>query len=366
MLFFRARRPLMATVLIVLLAGCSTKPEVAEPPRVARVAQVEGADARAISVYPGEVHARYESALGFRVGGKINARHVDVGNHVDKGQVLADLDPRDLELASSSARATLASAQAALRLAKSEYDRYQTLRESNFVSQLSLEAKENALEAARAHVTEAKAALDATSNQTGYAGLRADADGVITAVTAEVGQVVGMGQPVLTLAHDGASEVEISIPEQAIAQIRIGTATQIELWTESGKRSNGRVREVAPSADATTRTFRVRVAFDDELAKPRLGQSARVYFASVDTEARFVVPLSAVYEKQGKPALWQVDPTTRKVHLIPVTIDKFGETDAFISDGLIAQTWIVTAGVHRLREGEIINPIDARNRRVSF
>ncbi len=366
MLAFRVSHPVTATLLIALLAGCGAKPEIAEPPRVARVAQVEGADARAISVYPGEVHARFESALGFRVAGKINTRHVDVGSHVSKNQLLAELDPRDLELARSSSVATLASAQAAMRLASSEHERFQTLQKSNFVSQIALEAKANALESARAHVTEARAALAAARNQAGYAELRADADGVITSVSAEAGQVVGTAQPVVTLAHDGASEVEISIPEQAISRIQIGTSTQIELWTDSGVRSDGRVREIAPSADATTRTYRVRVAFDDEKSQPRLGQSARVYFSSSDAEARIAVPLSAIYEKEGKPALWQIDTATRKVHLIPVTIDKFGDTEALISAGVAAHAWIVTAGVHRLREGEIINPVDARNRRVSF
>ncbi|HET9034288.1 MAG TPA: efflux RND transporter periplasmic adaptor subunit [Dokdonella sp.] len=360
-------RPILGATLIALLASCGAKPEVAEAPRVARVAQVETANDKGVSVYPGEVRARYESALGFRVGGKIKARLVDVGNHVDKGQVLAELDPRDLELASSSARATLASAQAAFRLAESEHQRYQTLHAQNFVSQINLEAKANALEAARAHVTEAQAALNAATNQTGYADLRADADGVITTVLAEAGQVVGTGQTVLNLAHDGASEVEINVPEQAISGMRIGSEAQVELWTDSGNRSSGRVREIAPAADATTRTFRVRVAFDDESSKPRLGQSARVYFfASNNAQGRFIVPLSAVYEKEGKAALWQFDTATRKVHLTPVVVDKFDETVAFISEGLVVQTWIVTAGVHRLREGEVVSPIDAQNRRVSF
>lgn len=366
MLALRDCPTVAATALIALLAGCGAKPNVAEPPRVARVAQVEVADGREISVYPGEVHARFESALGFRVAGKLTTRRVDVGNHVSNGQVLAELDPRDLQLARSSARATLASAQAAMRLATSEHERFQTLQQRNFVSQLALEAKANTLEAARARVAEARAALDAARNQAGYANLRADADGVITTVSAEAGQVVGTAQPILTLARDGASEVEISIPEQAVSRIQIGTPAQIELWTDSGVRSEAHVREIAPSADATTRTYRARVAFDDESTNPRLGQSARVYFASSAADARFSVPLSAVYEKEGKAALWQVDPATRAVHLIPVTIDKFGETAALISAGVAAQAWIVTAGVHRLREGEIINPIDASNRRVSF
>lgn len=366
MLSIHASRPLAVTVLIVLLAACGTKPEVAEAPRVARVAQVDAATALDISIYPGEVHARYESALGFRVGGKISSRQADVGSHVSKDEILAKLDPSDLELARSSTGASLSSAQAAYRLAKSEHERYQTLLKRNFVSQLSLEAKTNALEAARAHVAEAQAALDAARNQAKYAELRADADGVITAVSAEPGQVVGAGQTVVTLAHDGASEVEIDVPEQAISQIQIGSVAQVELWTDAGTRGNGHVREIAPSADAITRTFRVRVTFEDESRKPRLGQSARVYFASDDTQGRFAVPLSAIYEKDGKPALWRVDTATHQVHLIPVAVDRFGETDAFISEGLIAQAWIVTAGVHRLREGEIINPIDSLNRRITF
>ncbi len=361
--FFRAAA---GATLMFMLAGCSSQAELAEPPRVARVAQVESANAKSIAVYPGEIHARYESALGFRVSGKIRSRHVDVGSEVKKDQVLAELDPRDLELARSSASASLASAQAALQLAQSEHQRYQTLHERNFVSQFDLEAKTNALAAARAHVAEARAALETSRNQAGYAELRADADGVITTISGEVGQVVGTGQSIMTLAHSGASEVEISVPEQAIAQLKVGGKAQIELWTDSGTRSDGSIREIAPGADATTRTYRVRVAFADESSNPRLGQTARVYFASQDNVGQFLVPLSAVYEKDGKPALWNVDPSTRKVHLTPVGVEKFGETDALISNGLSAKAWIVTAGVHRLREGEVISPIDALNRRVTF
>ena len=359
-------RVVSAALLAAVLAGCTSQAGVAEPPRVARVAQVESASVQALEVYPGEVHARFESALGFRVAGKIRARRVDVGAHVTRDQVLAELDPQDLVLAASSAQASLASAQAALQLARSEHDRYKTLFDRNFVSQFDLEAKSNALEAARAHVAEARAALDTARNQTGYAELRADADGVITAVSGEVGQVVGTGQPVMTLAHDGASEVEIDVPEQAVAQLKVGASAQVEFWTESGKLHDGQVREIAPGADATTRTYRVRVAISDPTASPRLGQTARVYFASAAQEGQFIVPLSALYEKDGKPAIWQVDTKTRKVHLSQIDVDQYAETGALVSNGLIAKAWIVTAGVHRLREGETINPIDSLNRSVTF
>ena len=361
-------RPLLAggLLLVLLVSGCQAPPPASEPPRVARVAQVAPANAQDIEVYPGEVHARFESTLGFRVAGKINARHVDVGNQVVSGQVLAELDPRDLELARSSSKATLASAQAAMQLAKSEFERYQTLRQRKFVSEFELEAKTNALAAARAPVAEAQAALDASRNQAGYAELRADADGVITAVSGEAGQVVGTGQAVMTLAHDGASEVEINVPEQSISRLKVGTSAQIDLWTEAGKQHGGRIREIAPSADPTTRSYRVRVSFDDESAKPLLGQTARVYFASNKDAERFLVPLGAVYEKDGKAAIWQVDARTRAVHLMPVEVVRYTESGALIGNGLSAGDWIVTAGVHRLRESETINPIDELNRRVSF
>lgn len=353
-------------LLVLLLTGCQAPPPTSESPRVARVAQVEPAHTQDIEVYPGEVHARFESSLGFRVSGKISARRVDVGNQVRDGQMLAELDPRDLELARSSAKATLAAAQAALKLAKSEYGRYQTLRQKNFVSQFDLEAKTNALASARAHVAEAQAALDASRNQAGYAELRADADGVITTISGEVGQVVGTGQTIMTLAHDGASEVEISVPEQSIGRLKVGASAQIELWTETGKQHAGRIREIAPSADATTRSYRMRVSFDDESTKLLLGQTARVYFASDEDSQRFLVPLSAIYEQDSKAAIWQVDAKTRNVHLTPVEVVRYTESGALISNGLIDGGWIVTAGVHRLREGETINPVDALNRPVSF
>jgi len=348
------------------LAGCSSQAEISQTERVARVAQPLPGAGQSVAVYPGEVHARYESALGFRVAGKINARHVDVGALVVRDQVLAELDPRDLALASASTRASLGAAVAADKLAQSEHDRYKALQARNFVSQFELDAKINALESARAHVAEARAALDAARNQAGYAELRADADGVITTIGAEAGQVVGAGQVVVTLAHDGASEVEINVPEQQVASYSAGQPAAIELWTDSGTRHSGRVREIAPGADATTRTYRVRVAFADDKAAPRLGQTARVYFGTTTQANQWLVPLSALYEKNGKPALWQLDPKTRQVRLAEVAVVSFGEEGALIGHGIVADSWVVTAGVHRLREGEIVNPVDVQNRRIAF
>lgn len=348
------------------IAGCSTHAESPTPPRVARVAHPLAAHDQAAAIFPGEVHARHESALGFRVSGKISARAVDVGARVKRGDVLVELDARDFGLAASGAKAGLASAEAALRLAEAEHERYEALYAKRFVSQFERDAKVNALAAARARVDEARAEFDTARNQTGYASLRADADGVITAVSAEPGQVVAPGQAVVTLAHDGASEVEISVPEQQVAQYRPGQPAAIELWAEPGRQSAARIREVAPAADPTTRTYRVRVAFVDEAAAPRLGQTARVLFGGDSDRERWLVPLSALHEKGGRPALWRVDAATREVHLVEVGVDRYGEDGIVIEHGIDAGSWIVTAGVHRLREGEVIDPIDDANRRVTF
>lgn len=359
--------PLLAGLLLTAaLAGCSTKAEIAPPPRVARVAHPASGSGDMPAIYPGEVRARFESALGFRVAGKISARKVDVGSHVRRDDVLAELDPRDLQLAISGARATLASAEAAYKLAEGEHDRYEALYSKRFVSQFERDAKTNALEAASARVTEARSLLDTARNQAGYASLRADADGVITALSAELGQVVAAGQPVFTLAQDGASEVEIHVPEQQVNHFSAGREARIELWAESGQHAAGRVREVAPGADATTRTYRIRVAFVDDGLSPRLGQTARVYFGDVEAGRHWRLPLSALHEKSGKPAVWQLDPATRQVHLAEVEVLRYEEDALLLAGGVTADAWIVTAGVHRLRDGEVVSPIDSGNRPISF
>ncbi len=359
--------PPAATMLAVLvLTACTTQADVAPPPRVARIGHPVAAIDAGTAVFPGEVRARYESTLAFRVPGKIHTRKVDAGSHVRKGELLAELDPRDLELAAASARAALTSAEAAFKLADSEHERYEALYARRFVSQFERDARINALEAARARVSEARALLDTARNQAGYAHLRADADGVVTAVAAEIGQVVGAAQPVFTLAHDGASEVEIHVPENQVAHYVADRAAVVELWADAGRRAEGRIREVAPGADPTTRTYRVRVAFVDADFAPRLGQTARVHFGDAAGAQRWRVPLGALHEKDGKPALWRVDPASRQVHLVEVELLRYEEDGVLLGSGIDAGAWVVTAGVHRLRDGETVSPIDADNRPITF
>lgn len=354
-----------ALAAAVGLGGCSSHAAAPEAPRYALVAHPRDAQDVHAEVYSGDVHARFESQLGFRVAGKIKNRLVDVGAQVAAGQVLAELDPLDLRLQVASAQATLSSARANRELAQAERDRYRALLDKHFISQTQFDTQENTLKAASAQVEQAQAALAVARNQAEYTTLRADHAGVITTISAEAGQVVTSGQPIATLARDGAFEIEIAVPENRVGDYRVGTPAALEAWAD-GRRLAGHVREIAPEADRMTRTYRLRVSLDDGAVAPKLGQTVRVYFADAAAGAQTVIPLSALYEQTGKPAVWVVDARTRQVHLAPVDVAAYREQGVVLNAGLDAGQWIVTAGVHKLRDGEAITPVDAVNRPVTL
>jgi len=359
---------LAAAVLgsLVSLAGCSSRAATPEAPRSALVAHPKNADDAHAEVYSGDVHARYESQLGFRVNGKIKARLVDVGAHVQAGQALAELDPMDLKLQAASAQATLSSARANRDLAQSEFDRYHALLEKHFISHTQFDTQNNTLKAAQAQVAQAEAALAVAQNQAEYTVLRADHEGLITTIHAETGQVVAAGQAVATLARDGELEVEIAVPENRIADYSRGMTAVIEAWADAGKHMQGHLREISPEADRMTRTYRVRVTLDDIASQPKLGQTARVYFADANHAQQQLIPLSALYDQGGKPAVWLVDAKTHQVHLAPVDVAAYREQGVLLAGGVGTSQWIVTAGVHKLRDGEPISPVDTQNRPVNL
>ncbi len=348
------------------LSGCNSQAAAPEAPRAALVAHPQSADTLHAEVYSGDVHARYESQLGFRVAGKIRARLVDVGAHVQPGQALAELDPLDLNLQVGSAQATLSSAQANRDLAQAERNRYHALLDKHFISQTQFDTQENTLKAAQAQVAQAQATLAVARNQAEYTTLRADHAGIITAINAETGQVVASGQSVAALARDGAIEVEIAVPENRVGDYRVDTPAVLESWADAGTRLSGHVREIAPEADRVTRTYRVRVSLDDAAPALKLGQTARVYFASSEQAQQQMIPLSALYEHTGHAAVWIVDPKTHQVRLTPVDVASYREQGVIVSSGVDSRQWIVTAGVHKLRDGQTIAPVDAANRPVNL
>ena len=351
---------------MLLLGACGHEAPAPETARPVLVVHPDGGPDAAFTAYAGEIRAREESALAFRVGGNLMRRDVDVGDQVKRGQLLAELDPGDLRLQAQAVQAQVAAAEAELARAAADRARYAKLAQQQLVSRSALDAQNAAYAAAAGQAKAVRAQLDVARNQAGYAQLRAPRDGVIAARQAEAGQVVAAGQTVFTLAGDAGREVAIALPESRIRDFHIGQAVAVELWNASGKRLPGSIREIAPAADPQARTYAVRIALGAAAAQAvELGQSARVYIADAGNATTLRVPLAAVQRgAKGATALWVVDPATRRLHLAPVQLGAFGEDSVPVLRGVAADAWVVAAGGHLLREGQAVTPVDRDNRPV--
>ncbi len=337
---------ILCTALALGLIACGKEapPKVAQE-RAALTQIVGGAAGEYGHVYSGEVRARYETTLGFRLGGKITQRMVDAGAVVKAGQVLARLDGADAGLQASAA-------DAQYQLAEAELKRYRVLLSKNFVSQSAFDAKEAALKSLSAQYGLAR-------NQSTYTTLVADHDGVVTATLAEVGQVVAAGQPVLRLAQNGSREIAITIPESQYADFKTGMKAEVALWPEGNEtvRSGAYLRELSPAADAASRTYAARIAVDD--ARLPLGMTAQVRFVGMQGDkSALLVPMSAIFQQGDKSALWVVAPD-RSVSLRPVQVASYRDEGAVISSGISVGERIVTHGVHKLIVGEKIRVVEA-------
>ena len=335
------------------LAACAKTPEKAEEVRPVRVMTLASSDVALDAEFPGEVRARVESHLGFRVGGKIVARKVDIGNLVKRGQVLMQLDPQDLQLAQAQAVAGLRASESNRDLAKSELKRYQDLRDKNFVSQAVLDGKETAFRAAQATYEQAVAQNKTQSNQTAYTTLVADADGVVTGVDAEVGQVVAAGNPVVRVAQLGEKEIVIGIPEDKVDTIRSVSDVKVRVWAQPNDLITGKIREISPIADPVTRTFAMKVSMPDAPADVRLGMTAYVRFAAKTAVRQIRVPMTALFQDKNGSAVWVVENNTAK--LVPVQIGGSTGNDITLTGGVANGQIIVTAGVNSLKPGQKVS-----------
>jgi RND family efflux transporter MFP subunit len=335
-----------STLLLITLAStliaCSkeTPPQVkTERPAITQiVGLVTGENSNVLS---GEIRARHEIDMGFRVNGKIVQRLVETGSAVKKGQILARLDPADAEL-------QVAASAAQLQLADDELKRYRELNRKGFISQSALDAKETA------HKT-AAAQAGLLRNQADYTTLRAEHAGVISSTLADAGQVVSAGQAVLKLAQEGEIEVAIAIPEASLAQYKIGDTAEITLLADNSAPLTGRLRELAPSADPVSRTYAARIALN-AAPKLALGMTARVRFVSKQ-DAELIVPVSAIYQQGAQTAVWIVA-ADHTVSLRAVQVAAYRDEGAVIRQGLKSGERIVSAGVHRLSAGEKIHIIE--------
>ena len=341
-----------STLLCLVLASCSRPVEKVEEIRPVRAMVVAAGTGKTIIELAGEIQPRYESQLGFRVGGKLIARKVEVGTLVKRGQVLMQLDPLDLQLAQSQAKAAVSATESTLALAKADLDRYRELRQKNFVSQALLDAKEAAYKSAIASHEQANAGLKVQANQSSYSNLYADADGVITAVQAEVGQVVAAGTPVVKLARTAEKEVRVSIPEDQIEVLRQVTDLAVKTWANSNVAISGRLRELSPIADPATRTYTAKISLPRAGPEIRLGMTATVQFA-VPALSGIHLPMTALVNSKEGTAVWVVE--SGVVKLVPVQVASATGTEVLIAQGLSAGQSVVTAGVNQLRPGQKVS-----------
>ncbi|AYO56135.1 efflux RND transporter periplasmic adaptor subunit [Acinetobacter wuhouensis] len=357
---------LMVTSLLILcsvtVVGCSKPAPEAEQIPLVMVAQPATSHEDQKS-YAGEVQARQQTALAFRVGGQITERYVDVGDRVKVGQVLAKLDVKDAQLQLNSAKAQLESAQSAAKVAADEFKRFQQLLPINAVSRSQYDSVKNQYDAAQASLKQAQSNYDVSANQTGYNQLIANKNGVITQRNIEIGQVISAGQAAYQLAIDGDREVVIGVPEQAISEIKVGQNAWITLWSKPQDKFAAYVREISPAADQS-RTFSVKVALKEGQSAIQLGQSARVFF-NQNIQNVLSVPLSSVSSNTDQPYVWVVN-SDQTIHKVNVSLGAYGRDSVPVLSGLNAGQWVVVGGVHLLREKQKIKPIDRENRAVTI
>ncbi len=341
-----------AASLALTLSACGEKVPAPEVPPLVVTQTVVAGDAGLTASYAGEVRARSESALGFRVGGKITERLVDVGASVKPGTPLARLDAHDLQLNSASVRSQVAAAQADVVQAQADYKRYNDLYQKKFVSGAEIDKRRATLDVAQARLTQARAQLNVADNQSAYALLSADRAGVITAVEAEAGQVVAAGQTVVRLARDGEKEIQIAVPENRLPELKAAEKIEVTLWAVADKRYAGKIREISPGADAVTRTYAARIAVAQADADMRLGMTASVLLRQPGAGGVVVLPLTALYQQGTNTALWLVDAAAQTVKLVPVKVGVFRDDTMSVLSGVKDGDVVVTAGVHKLTQGQ--------------
>jgi multidrug efflux system membrane fusion protein len=348
-LTLNAQPKLIAALLFgaLFLSACSESKPPEPPPRPVRVALVQYKQTAATARYSGEVRARHESPLAFQVGGKLVSRMVDVGTAVKRGQLLATLDQTDVRLDEAGAAAQLAAALAELDQARKDLGHLANLREKDLASEAALERRRDQARTAEARVAAARASQGSYSRKSGYAELRADRAGVITAVDAEAGQIVPPGQAIVRLAQTDEKEVVISVPENRLRDVSAATTIQVNLWADPERFYQGRLREVSPGVNQELRTYTAKVSVLNADAEVNLGMTATVHVQKDEPQPVARLPLTALTQDNGRPAVWVFDPATETVNPRIVTVAGYDDENAMVLNGVAEGERVVTAGVHK-------------------
>lgn len=345
-----ACKPVGLLALAVLLAGCEANTAPApKAERPVQIQKVKFGSENQTREFVGIVRARYETDLGFRVAGKITERLVNVGDNVRKGDIVARLDPQDLRLQVESAEAEFAAAQSNLAQASGELDRTTQLKTRGFASTADFDRKTAANDEAEGRLERAKRTLSLARNQLGYAELKADANGVVTAALAETGQVVALGQGVVRIARHGEKEALVALPETWLTEARKANAI-VQLWSDRSRSFKANLRELSPQADPATRTYAARFTIPDADDSVALGMTATVSLSHADNDRIARLPLSAILNRGTGPTVYLVD-DSGALMLRPVQVASFTEESALVTSGLKDGDKVVTLGVQKLEAG---------------
>jgi RND family efflux transporter MFP subunit len=354
---FKSR--IVAAVLIAAaLMGCDKPPPPTDQARPVRTVTVERRAEGETASLTGQIRAKDQASLAFRLDGRMIERPVNMGDVLGGGQVVARLDPTNQQQALRSAQANLASAEAVLTQAGLTFGRQQKLLKDGWTTRARFDEAQQALLVAQAQVDSAHAQVRIAQEQLSYTVLYADAPGAVTTVGAEPGEVVRAGQMIVQLARQGGRDAVFDVPEQLILTGPRDALVELALTNDPQVRATGRVREVAPQADPATRTFQVKVGIINPPEAMRLGSTV-VGRIKLSAPTGVEVPASALTEANGRPALWIVDPRNMTVSLRSVDFLRYDPAAVVISKGLENGELVVTAGVQTLRPGQKVRLLGA-------
>ena len=301
----------------------------------------------------GHIRARTEENLAFRIDGRMITRRVDVGQRVQPGDLLAELDPQPQRDFLRSAQAKYAAAQAALHEAANNLERKQTLVQDGWATRVQFDAAQRTFLSAKAEVDASAAQMHDAEDKLGYSNLLADAAGSVIAKGAEAGEVVRAGQTIVTVAHDDGDDAVFDVPATLLRQVSPDALITVSLTDDPSVKTVGQVRELAPQADPVTRSYRVKVGLTERPEAMRLGATVTGQ-TRMQATSGIELPATALTSMDNKPAVWVVDPASHRVSLRSIGLSRQDSSSIVVTQGLVGGEVIVTAGVHALRPGQIV------------
>ena len=352
-------RPLVMVAMLLAagsLTGCGSGEQPAVQPRTVETVIVAPASGAVSSIYSGQVVSRYSGNYGFRIGGMITERAVEVGQQVSAGQVLARLDPQDVQVNVRSAAAQTSAAAAQSEAQTTDLARARRLLAEGFISQAEFDRLQAATRSAQAQLHSARAQQTGADQQLSYTVLRASRAGVVTAVQGDVGEVVPAGPPVVVVESPGTIEVATSVPEGEVTKFR-AAQLGVRFWTAPSQVYPARIRTLSAAANAQTRTFDARIVFDAPPGTAAIGSTAEVVINEPVERQALRIPLSAITRQGQHSVVWVVSGDPATVQPRPVTIQATQDNDVLIASGLREGDRIVSAGAHLLRAGEVVRPV---------